>query len=157
MADFKKHYKLIKERCNIPQREVDALHELQHAKHIVIKPADKGSVVVILSRDQYGLEVERQLNDARYYKKLDEPIYMHTIPMVVSIVDSLKKKKFITAKQRQYLIASTQPRERRFYILPKIHESHINGQSRSKFCQEGQSFRIAGVTHIRRLNFKINI
>lgn len=77
---------------------------------------------MILSREQYVFEVERQLNDAVYYKKLDKPIYMETIPMVASIVDSLKKKKFITAKQRQYLIGSNQPRERRFYILPKIHK-----------------------------------
>lgn len=122
MADFKKHYRLVQERGNISQAEVKALRELQHAKHVVIKPADKGSAVVILSRDQYVLEVERQLNDAVYYKKLDKPIYMDTIPMVVSIVDTLKKKKFITEKQRQYLIGSNQPRERRFYILPKIHK-----------------------------------
>lgn len=122
LADFKKHYKIVQEQCNISQAEVKALRELQHAKHIVVKPADKGSAVVILSRDQYVFEVERQLNDAVYYKKLEQPIYMETIPMVVSIVDTLKKKKFITGKQRQYLIGSDQPRERRFYILPKIHK-----------------------------------
>lgn len=122
LAAFKKHYRLITERCNIPQREVEALRELQHAKHMVIKPADKGSAVVILSREQYVLEVERQLNDAVYYRKLKEPIYMETIPMVISIADSLKKKKFINGKQRQYLIGNSQPRERRFYILPKIHK-----------------------------------
>lgn len=122
MDAVKRHYKLIQERCNIPQDEVAALRELQHAKHMILKPADKGSAVVILSREQYVSEVERQLNDAVYYKKLDKPIYMDTIPMVASIADSLKKKKFINAKQRQYLIGNTQPRERRFYILPKIHK-----------------------------------
>ncbi len=119
---FKKHYKSIREKFNISLQEVKALRELTNTKHIVIKPADKGSAVVILSREQYILEVERQLNDSVYYKKLEKPIYMDTIPMVVDILDTLKKKKFINSKQRQYLIGNVQPRERRFYILPKIHK-----------------------------------
>lgn len=118
----KKHYRLIQEKCNISQAEVEALRELQHTKHIVIKPADKGSAVVILSRDQYILEVERQLNDTVYYRKLAKPIFMETVPMVRSIIDRLKKKKFITGKQRQYLLGGGEPRERRFYILPKVHK-----------------------------------
>lgn len=47
---------------------------------------------------------------------------MDTIPLVGNILDTLKKKKFINEKQRQYLIGALQPRERRFYILPKIHK-----------------------------------
>lgn len=119
---FKKHYKPIREKFNISRQEVKALRELMNTKHIVIKPADKGSAVVILSREQYILEVERQLNDTVYYKKLEKPIYMETIPMVIDILDTLKKKKIINHKQRQYLIGNVQPRERRFYILPKIHK-----------------------------------
>lgn len=118
----KKHLKTRKERHNISFQEMKALQELKKAKNIVIKPADKGSAVVILSREQYILEVERQLQDGEYYRKLDKPIYPDTIPMVKTILDSLKNKKFINAKQRKYLIGELQPRERRFYILPKIHK-----------------------------------
>lgn len=119
---FKNQYKFVAEKCNISLAEVKALRELQHMKHIVLKPADKGSAIVILSREQYILEVERQLNDTEYYKKLDKPIYVDTIPIVRDIVDKLKKDKFINSKQRQYLMGSQEPRERRFYILPKIHK-----------------------------------
>lgn len=119
---FGRCYKRITESLNISSEELRALQELKRNKTIVIKPADKGSAVVILSRDQYILEVERQLNNAEYYKKLDKPMYPDTIPIVVSILDELKKKKFITAKQRKYLFGTCQPRERRFYILPKIHK-----------------------------------
>lgn len=119
---FKKYYKSVREKYNISLDEVKALRELKNAKHIVIKPADKGSAVVILSRDQYVLEVERQLQDTVYYKKLNKPIYLDTIPMVAKIVDSLKDKKFINSKQHKYLIGDSQPRERRFYVLPKIHK-----------------------------------
>lgn len=119
---FKKFYKPVKEKYNISLEEVKALRELKNAKHIIIKPADKGSAVVILSREQYVFEVERQLQDTEYYKKLDKPMYLDTVPMVSKIVDSLKNNKFINSKQHKFLIGDSQPRERRFYILPKIHK-----------------------------------
>ena len=119
---FNEHYKPCKEKFNLSREEVKALRELMHNKHIVIKPADKGSMVVILSREQYIQEVERQLNDTVYYKKLTQPIYKQTIPLITEILDRLKKKKFINAKQSQYLKGSSEPRERRFYALPKIHK-----------------------------------
>lgn len=121
-ADFKKYFKFYNEKPNLSQDEVTALRDLMHKKHIVIKPADKGSAVVILGRDQYITEAQRQLNNKIYYKKLDAPIYHQTIPIVNRIVDALHKHKYITAKQKQYLKGDPQPRPRKFYILPKIHK-----------------------------------
>lgn len=119
---FKKHGKAIRENVNISTQEIAALQQLKRNKNIIIKPADKGSTVVILGRDQYIFEVERQLNDVNYYKKLEKPMYPDTVPMVISILDELLKKKFINKKQRTYLAGDLQPRERKFYILPKIHK-----------------------------------
>lgn len=123
LDSFDAHFKLIKEKCNLSLSEQHALKELKRVKHIVIKPADKGSAVVILDRDQYIFEVERQLNDTMYYKKLTKPIYLDTIPLVEEILKQLKSKKFINGKQARYLRGDFEPRERRFYILPKIHKS----------------------------------
>lgn len=120
---FKKCYvHTLQERHNISLAEVKALRDLQHAKHIVIKPADKGSAIVIMSREQYVLEVQRQLRDTTYYIKLDKPMYLETRPMVKEIINSLKSKKFINSKQVDYLTGELEPRPRRFYILPKIHK-----------------------------------
>lgn len=119
---FRKHFKIRDEKVNISIEEIEALKELRRLKHIVIKPADKGSAIVIMSREQYVFEVERQLNDPNYYKKLIKPMYMETIPLVFNIINALKNKKFINGKQKQYLIGNSEPRERRFYILPKIHK-----------------------------------
>lgn len=69
-------FKVVKRAPNLSVREVKALRELMGNKTIVIKPADKGSAVVILSREQYITEVKRQLSDSIYYKKLKEPIYL---------------------------------------------------------------------------------
>lgn len=119
---FKKCFKFYKEQPNLSQHEVTALRELMHKKHIVIKPADKGSAVVILGRDQYITEAQRQLDNKTYYKKLEAPIFHQTIPVVHEIIDKLHKQKYINAKQKRYLKGDTQPRPRQFYILPKIHK-----------------------------------
>lgn len=107
---------------NLDKEELKALDELKKAKHIIIKPADKGSAVVIMDREQYILEAHRQLNDMEYYRKLKEPIYLQTIPLIRDILSRLRKKRVINAKQLQYLQGDLHPRERRFYILPKIHK-----------------------------------
>lgn len=122
---FKKHYNSlgnIFKSKNLNMEESRALQELRRAKHIVIKPADKGSAVVIMDREQYILEAQRQLNDQTYYKKLSQPIYLETIQLVQDILLRLKKNKFINTKQLQYLQGDLHPRERRFYVLPKIHK-----------------------------------
>ena len=119
---IKKHYKAHPEPNNISALETRALTELQKNKNIVIKPADKGSSIVIMDRDQYVFEVERQLNDQIYYKKLSKPIYLDTIKPVLRILNSLKNSKYINEKQRLYLIGEQEPQPRRFYILPKIHK-----------------------------------
>lgn len=120
--DFKNTFRVYKEECNLTKEEMEALKDLRNNKHIVIKPADKGSAVVIMGREQYIFEVQRQLNDQVYYKKLVEPIYLKTVPEVHSIINTLKEKKFINGKQQQYLKGDLEPRERKFYILPKIHK-----------------------------------
>lgn len=122
LKDFKKHYKVLREKPNLTKGEVKALRELYHNKSIVIKTADKGSAVVILSREQYTTEALRQLNNKKYYKKLNAPIYPQTIPLIKKIIQTLHDKKYINKKQKLYLQGDGNFRERRFYILPKIHK-----------------------------------
>lgn len=62
------------------------------------------------------------MKNSIYYKKLDKPIYLKTIPIVHKTIDKLWEHKFINSKQRQYLKGQEEPRPRRFYLLPKIHK-----------------------------------
>lgn len=128
LKTFNKYYshsKPVQEGHNLLVEEVRALRQLERAKNIIVKPADKGSAVVIMGRDQYIFEVERQLNDSVYYKKLAQPIYQDTVPLLDIILNSLKKKRYINTKQLKYLKGDSQPRARRFYILPKIHKEPV--------------------------------
>lgn len=119
---FDKKFKIHSTKPNLSKAEVNALKSLQNNSSIVIKPADKGSAVVIMDRDQYIWEGNRQLMDKKYYTQLKKPIYPETAPMVEKIVQKLYEKKFINAKQKSYLIGQAEPRPRRFYMLPKIHK-----------------------------------
>ena len=122
MRDFGRRVRTQRDRPNLSEGEVTALKELANNKKIVIKKADKGSVVVVLGRDQYVSEARRQLDNQTYYRKLDKPIFPETIPMVHNIIDGLHRDKFLTKKQKQFLKGEVQPRQRLFYILPKIHK-----------------------------------
>lgn len=123
LKQFNTHFRSRQEKPNLSQAEQQALRELATNKHIVIKPADKGSAVVILDREQYIFEANRQLVDRTYYKRLQQPIYLQTVPKVYEIVEDLHKNKFINWKQKQYLKGELEPRPRRFYMLPKIHKN----------------------------------
>lgn len=120
---FQNHFHSVYVKSNLSPEELNALQELKNNKDIIIKPADKGSAIVIFDRDQYLQEGYRQLNDNKYYSKLKRPIYLETIPMVEKIINNLFIKKFINIKQKRYLLGSTAPRARLFYMLPKIHKN----------------------------------
>lgn len=114
-------FKFHKTRSNLSMAETLALKQLSD-NNIVIKPADKGSSVVIMDKSQYLWEGERQLSDANYYLQLQNPIFTDTIPLIHNVVNKLYQKNVINSKQRVYLLRPREPRPRLFYMLPQIHK-----------------------------------
>ena len=57
---------------NISKSEREALQTLINHTDIVIKPADKGKATVILNTDDYKKECYCQLNDSKFYRKLQK-------------------------------------------------------------------------------------
>ena len=55
---------------NLSPEELEALKQLRNDNTIIIKKADKGSTVALMNRDDYTAEVERQLNDTKFHKKM---------------------------------------------------------------------------------------
>ena len=110
------------ETPNLDREERRALAQLSQDRSIVIKPADKGSVTVIMDRGAYIKEAERQLHQEDYYRKLTEPIFHKTIPEVRELLTQLRERGFINKKQEAYLMGPDNPRQRCFYLLPKIHK-----------------------------------
>ena len=117
------HYNCPSDRQdNLTSLERESLKELGKIKNIIIKPADKGSKIVILDTFQYVFEANRQLSDARYYRPITESMQKQSQVRLREIVVELYRRKFITARQRNFLFGPDDPRPRIFYLLPKIHK-----------------------------------
>ena len=61
-----------KPRYNISVKERKAIKNLKQNNNIIIKPSDKGGAIVILNKEDYIKEGERQLQQQQHYKKLDD-------------------------------------------------------------------------------------
>ena len=53
---------------NLNTEEYQSIKSLRNHPHIFIKPADKGSAIVILDKHNYISEGERQLQDEQFYE-----------------------------------------------------------------------------------------
>ena len=113
--------KLQDKRCkdNLPNDERSAFKHIRQRNDIVIKPADKGSTVVMLSKEDYIKEADWQLNESVFYRKLSaDPTSQHSME-VKQFVDSVLQRRVIDKKARNFLVPH-HPRAARFYLVPKI-------------------------------------
>ncbi len=73
-------------------------------RKIIIKPADKGSNIVIMNRTDYVQEGLRQLNDGKFYRKMDGDLTDVHLKKVKDVVDEMVENKEITKKTGEYLL-----------------------------------------------------
>ena len=107
---------------NLTRGEQQALAELQRANSVVIKPADKGSAVVIQNRQDYIQEGLRQLNDVNFYREVDSDLTHQHNQEIHDFVTHLQDTGDISLKCMQYLCIP-RPRTPQLYLLPKIHKN----------------------------------
>jgi hypothetical protein len=107
---------------NLTQPEREALTLLSKNTHIVIKPADKGSAVVIQNTTDYIKEGLRQLNDPNYYIEVQSDLTSQHNDEVGQLLSTMKDSGEISAKCYVYLY-NQQPRTPQLYLLPKIHKN----------------------------------
>ena len=87
---------------NLPIDEREALESLRNDTDIIIKPADKGSAIVIWGKADYLLEAELQLGDTDVYEKVTP-----TVDINASIKNKLQymlKKKEVDKKLINFLL-----------------------------------------------------
>ena len=80
-----------------------------------------------MDRTWYVDECNRQLNDAKFYRKQDRDITNQIQERVTTYVKRMLKDGYIDKKTKQYLI-QTNVKPGRFYILPKIHKTGNPGR-----------------------------
>ncbi|XP_064633637.1 uncharacterized protein LOC135491594 [Lineus longissimus] len=106
---------------NLTENEKAAISQLQKLSQIVIKPADKGSAIVIMNKTDYIAEAERQLKNLTHYRSIpEESTPLHATQVTSFLTDMLNTGE-ITEKMYAYL-DPCKPRTPQFYLLPKIHK-----------------------------------
>jgi len=121
-TDLNKHIPRAPASQNLTVEERLALTELKNNEQIVIKPADKGSAVVVQNREDYILEGLRQLNDQNYYIEVTSDLTLEHNSHIHHLIDTLTDEEEIHPKCAQYLYTD-KPRTPQLYLLPKIHKN----------------------------------
>ena len=106
---------------NLTNSERIALRRLKQRKDIILKPADKGSGICVLSTQQYKQEVLRQLENGDHYQKIDSD----TTPIIAQQIKTLLKKytdKGLIKEELAQILTPKKYRAARFYVLPKVHK-----------------------------------
>ena len=67
---------------NLDREERTAIKTLKQNKDIIIKPADKGAVIVVMDKTDYVGEAERQPTNQVHYKRSEEPLFPKSIPKI---------------------------------------------------------------------------
>ena len=105
---------------NLNPSERTALKNLVSNRQIIIKPADKGSNVVILNTNDYIHEAFRQLSDTNFYQTLDTDLTPKINTDISQTLLTMRNNKEIDKKCLAYLLPSN-PKTRT--ILPTTKNS----------------------------------
>ena len=106
---------------NLLAEEKTSIQNLFRDKSITVKPADKGGAVVILDTRDYIAEAERQLDNPKYYKKVDTDLTIQHTIQVNQYVEGLHRAGEISGRIKDRL-TSKKTRTPHLYLLPKIHK-----------------------------------
>ena len=118
---------------NLTRDERIALKSLQTRRDIVIKPADKGSAVVVMSLEDYRKEANRQLSDNQHYQQLEADPTEDFAAEITTIIKEMTEKESIDDTTKKFL-TPLNPRPSRFYLLPKIHKLNNSGRPIISLC-----------------------
>ena len=118
-----------KPRFNTSKHERQAIVTLRKNTDIVIKPADKGGAIVIMNKEDYIKEGERQLANTTHYQKIEDikKLRHKFIKEVEQSLRSLKNREYINEDIFKILLRNN-PRTSNLYLLPKIHKKNNPGR-----------------------------
>ena len=128
---------------NLPTEEKKALNNLMTDREIVIRKADKGGAITILNQEDYKEEILTQLNNNKFYKKLDcDPttIYIQELKTLINNIEQPH------AKTRILPLAPTCPQPGNFYTIPKIHK--LSSIVKQFFTEQGNQLHVNDINDV---------
>ena len=112
---------------NLNREERSALQSIKDREDIVIKKADKASTVVVLDKQTYLAEAQRQLSDEKFYVKLDsDPTEKFAKEITDTLTDMYDNGEI--GDNVYHSLVPTNCRPGQFYLLPKIHKKDMPGR-----------------------------
>ena len=108
---------------NLSKNEREALDKLKRNQSIVIKIADKGGAIVVMDRSEYTELIKKDLNDTRYYTKLEHDNIQDIISEKDKLVEDMKD--YLDSTEYETLSDNGNVSTPIFYGLPKIHKTFV--------------------------------
>ena len=120
--ELEKELTKMKERPynNLTKSERTSMKELSERVGITITKAEKGGAVVIVDVKDYIKQAERQINNTKNYRKLQEDPTATNMKFVKNTIERFKKQKLINEKVADGL-KRNDPTTPKLYLRPKIH------------------------------------
>ena len=120
--ELEKELTKMKERPynNLTKSERTSMKELSERVGITITKAEKGGAVVIVDVKDYIKQAERQIDNTKNYRKLQEDPTATNMKFVKNTIERFKKQKLINEKVADGL-KRNDPKTPKLYLRPKIH------------------------------------
>ena len=116
------------------RKELDSRWRKIENKEIIVKPAEKGSFIIIMSPDYYWNICQAQVSDTLFYRILNDAGPLNIVQQrFTQFAD--KWKPMLTLKDYNYL-TKTKHKISNLYMLPKLHKSkQINEIIQKQQCE----------------------
>ena len=99
------------------------LEKLKRNQSIVIKIADKGGAIVVMDRSEYTELTKKDLNNSKYYTKLEHDNIQDFISEKHKLVEDMKG--YLDSTEYETLSDNSNMSTPIFYALPKIHKTFM--------------------------------
>ncbi|KAK3106951.1 hypothetical protein FSP39_003763 [Pinctada imbricata] len=110
-------------KMNVTKGEENALKSLMNDNSIIIRPADKGSGIVIIDADSYKTDIEKELLSNGTYEQIPETTVQKLDRKLKKTVNDMYKNGVITSDMKKYLLPSGDARKGRVQANPKLHKT----------------------------------
>ena len=107
---------------NLTKDEQQALKRLKNDDNIVILPADKGRVTVVMDKTDYFDKMDALVSDKQTYEELKRD---PTPALLRKLNNKILTKTDAIHTQRYYRLRCSVPQPRKLYGLPKLHKPGI--------------------------------
>lgn len=111
-------------KMNISPSESSALHSLLNNADIIIRPADKGSGVVVLNKAEYIDKLHQEMVSSNSYVEVEKDVTRIATQQVKKVVNKMYNEGSITGDLKQYMLPKY-PEPGKLKGNPKLHKQSV--------------------------------